>query len=253
MVPAEEQLGGPAEEQRRVVFISARVHPGETPASWIMHGVLDFLTSPADPIAARLRALCVFKVVPMLNPDGVAMGNYRCALNGQDLNRCWERPDVERHAEIYHAKKLLAELPTPASLFLDLHAHSRLPDCFLYGCGALRRGERAALVCGRGPRESFNESWAFNEQWAAPAQGPGMEANGAWQCLQAARGGAGGSPTGVSQGVSGQGELRLRSDCEGGAVLQAGGQGGAPIANMFPRVLPPSTCVYPYTPRVPHA
>ena len=45
----------PAEEERRVVFISARVHPGETPASWIMHGVLDFLTSPADPIAARLR------------------------------------------------------------------------------------------------------------------------------------------------------------------------------------------------------
>ena len=35
-VPESEKLG---------VVISARVHPGETNASWIMKGMLDFLTS----------------------------------------------------------------------------------------------------------------------------------------------------------------------------------------------------------------
>jgi predicted deacylase len=122
-------------KNRRVVFISSRVHPGETPASWIMHGVLDFLTSPHEAVAARLRREIVFKVVPMFNPDGVALGNYRTSLAGQDLNRCWAHPDKIRHPEIYYAKQLLGKLPTPATLFLDLHAHSRLPDCFLYGCG----------------------------------------------------------------------------------------------------------------------
>ena len=39
---------------------------------------------------------------------------------GQDLNRCWARPDKMRHPEIYHAKKLLAELPNPAGGRLDL-------------------------------------------------------------------------------------------------------------------------------------
>ena len=29
------------------------------------------------------------KVVPMLNPDGVINGNYRCSLAGVDLNRVW--------------------------------------------------------------------------------------------------------------------------------------------------------------------
>jgi len=52
----------------------------------MMHGVLDFLTSD-DPEASALRDRYVFKVVPMLNPDGVINGNYRCGLVGADLNR----------------------------------------------------------------------------------------------------------------------------------------------------------------------
>ena len=51
-----------------------------------MHGVLDFLTS-SSPEADCLRNKYVFKVVPMLNPDGVINGNYRCSLVGADLNR----------------------------------------------------------------------------------------------------------------------------------------------------------------------
>ena len=33
------------EKQRRLVVLSARVHPGETNASWVMQGCLEFLTS----------------------------------------------------------------------------------------------------------------------------------------------------------------------------------------------------------------
>ena len=84
-------------EERRVVFISSRVHPGETPASWIMHGLLDFLTSPEEEVARQLRQQIVFNVVPMLNPDGVAAGNYRTSLSGHDLNRVWAAPDRHRH------------------------------------------------------------------------------------------------------------------------------------------------------------
>lgn len=62
---------------KRSVVISARVHPGEVPASWMMRGILDFLTGDT-PEARLLRSLFVFKIVPMLNPDGVAFGNNRC-------------------------------------------------------------------------------------------------------------------------------------------------------------------------------
>lgn len=39
-------------------------------------GVIDFLVSN-HPIAKILREHLVFKIVPMLNPDGVYLGNYR--------------------------------------------------------------------------------------------------------------------------------------------------------------------------------
>ena len=47
----EEEEG--AERKRvKVVFIMARVHPGETPSSFVVQGLIDFLVSSHD-IAAR--------------------------------------------------------------------------------------------------------------------------------------------------------------------------------------------------------
>lgn len=58
---------------RPYVFLMARVHPGESNASWVMKGTLEFLVS-SDPIADLLRKCFIFKVIPMLNPDGVING-----------------------------------------------------------------------------------------------------------------------------------------------------------------------------------
>ena len=65
----------------------ARQHPGETPGSFIMEGMLDFLTDNKNEEAKYLRSTCIFKIIPMMNPDGVIHGNYRCSLCGNDLNR----------------------------------------------------------------------------------------------------------------------------------------------------------------------
>ena len=58
---------------RRVIVFSSRVHPGETNASWIMHGLLDYLTSQTRE-AQLLRMNYVFKIIPMLNVEGVIHG-----------------------------------------------------------------------------------------------------------------------------------------------------------------------------------
>jgi hypothetical protein len=60
-----------------IIFISARVHPGETPGSHTMNGILDFLTNTTDSRAYILRKFFLFYLVPMLNPDGVYSGHYR--------------------------------------------------------------------------------------------------------------------------------------------------------------------------------
>lgn len=31
-----------------------------------------------------------------MNPDGVILGNSRCNLKGFDLNRMWNKPDIDK-------------------------------------------------------------------------------------------------------------------------------------------------------------
>jgi hypothetical protein len=92
---------------RKYICLSGRVHPGESPASYMMDGVISFLCGGSE-VAKRLRKIAVFKIVPMLNPDGVATGNNRCNLAGHDLNRTWTAPSVSLSPTIYHWKQLIS-------------------------------------------------------------------------------------------------------------------------------------------------
>jgi len=132
----KEPLGGrhQVEGTKRIVIISARVHPGETPASHVWLGLVAFLLS-ADPRARELRRRYVFWMVPMLNPDGVSKGHWRADTLGRNLNRCYEAPTIEEHPTIYAIDKLLAQASATGALamYLDLHAHCNTRGCFLYG------------------------------------------------------------------------------------------------------------------------
>jgi len=117
------------------LFVSARVHPGESPASFLMHGLLRFLLSD-DPAARAIREVAVLKVVPMLNPDGVFLGNYRCNSLGLDLNRMWSAP-TPWGAPTIEAVRRLAQAYTrrpgcDVRVFLDIHAHSTCMSGFVY-------------------------------------------------------------------------------------------------------------------------
>ncbi|XP_076456524.1 uncharacterized protein LOC143290869 isoform X2 [Babylonia areolata] len=122
------------ETKKKAVVVTARVHPGESQASWMMKGLLEFLTGP-DPEAQELRDKFVFKLVPMLNPDGVIVGNYRCSLAARDLNRNYRHPRRENFPTIYHLKAKVEALANnyEIMLYCDLHGHSRKHNVFMYG------------------------------------------------------------------------------------------------------------------------
>uniref|UniRef100_G1RXB5 Cytosolic carboxypeptidase 2 n=1 Tax=Nomascus leucogenys TaxID=61853 RepID=G1RXB5_NOMLE len=120
---------------KKAVVLSARVHPGESNGSWVMKGFLDFILSNA-PDAQLLRDIFVFKVLPMLNPDGVIVGNYRCSLAGRDLNRHYKTILKESFPCIWYTRNMIKRLleEREVLLYCDFHGHSRKNNIFLYGC-----------------------------------------------------------------------------------------------------------------------
>lgn len=131
---------------KKAVILLARVHPGETVSSHAMHNILNFLISSSTE-AHFLRNRYIFKIIPMINPDGVINGNYRCSLLGVDLNRRWKHPDMHMHPEIFYSKKLIESIHKKYKIALigDLHGHSIKKNIFLYGCNYINMPHRCKL------------------------------------------------------------------------------------------------------------
>lgn len=96
--------------------------------------------------ARELRKRCVFRIIPMVNPDGVIIGNYRTNMAGNDLNRKYHAPDDKLHPTVTAIKKLVSNLTYPDGnvggevsdedrvfAFIDMHGHSRKKNVFCYG------------------------------------------------------------------------------------------------------------------------
>jgi murein tripeptide amidase MpaA len=84
------------------------VHPGETPASFVLEGILNFLSQDTHQARVLLDSF-VFKIVPMLNPDGVARGYYRLDTLAENLNRFYINPCPKLQPTIYAVKKAIVQ------------------------------------------------------------------------------------------------------------------------------------------------
>jgi hypothetical protein len=121
--------------EKKIVLLIGRVHPGETPASYAMKGTLDLLTDTSSKIGEELRKLFVFKVIPMINPDGVARGHFRTDCHLQDLNRYYDDPTPQLQSPVFAIKELISFLYKDKRLcfFCDYHSHGLPRNCYFYG------------------------------------------------------------------------------------------------------------------------
>ncbi|XP_055371529.1 cytosolic carboxypeptidase 1 [Condylostylus longicornis] len=133
-------------KKKKAIVVSARVHPGETPSSWMMKGLMDFITGDTN-AAKRLRHKFIFKLIPMLNPDGVIVGNTRSSLTGKDLNRQYRTVIRETYPSIWYTKAMIKRLidDCGVAMYCDMHAHSRAHNIFIYGCENKRQPEKKLL------------------------------------------------------------------------------------------------------------
>ncbi|XP_025909318.1 cytosolic carboxypeptidase 3 isoform X2 [Nothoprocta perdicaria] len=137
---------GDKDTKRKAVILTARVHPGETNSSWIMKGFLDYILGNSGN-AQVLRDNFVFKVIPMLNPDGVIVGNHRCSLAGQDLNRKYKSNLKEFYPSIWYTRNMIKRVMEERDIILycDLHGHNRKKNVFVYGCERKQQAKAPTL------------------------------------------------------------------------------------------------------------
>ncbi len=104
------------------VFIIARQHPPEVSGAIGMMHFVDALTSDND-LATSFRKRYCAVVVPTVNPDGVALGNWRCNANGVDLNRDWMHfTQPETRALRNEMLKCRSAADQKLCLFMDFHS-----------------------------------------------------------------------------------------------------------------------------------
>ena len=109
---------------KKAVFLIARQHPGETVGSHVIKGCIEFLLGDSEE-AQKLREIYDFYIFPMMNPDGVLVGNSRTSFAGCDLNRRWSKPNEIIHPEIFHTKSLILKtsLRENIAFIIDSHGH----------------------------------------------------------------------------------------------------------------------------------
>ena len=123
--------------QKPIILVTARVHPGEPPGSFLCEGLLRAMFNPQNErIVEKLLAVVEIHVVPMLNPDGVIIGNSRINLGGVDMNRRWGASVLEPHVtpEVSTLKDYMSRYKNQILMFLDMHGHTKGEGIFFYAC-----------------------------------------------------------------------------------------------------------------------
>ena len=122
-------------EKRPLIYIIARQHPSESPGSFMVEGFINYLASK-DQSVALIRKLFRFRIIPMVNVDGVIVGNFRTNLSGDDLNRSFQKTNKAFHPVVFALKNMIEEdyaKGESVMAFYDLHGHSARRNVFIYG------------------------------------------------------------------------------------------------------------------------
>lgn len=131
---ADNRAAGP----RKTVWIHARTHAAETGPSYVLEGLIRTVLAN-DERGRALRERYVFKIMPMHNPDGVVLGNYRTNASSINLENQWlntqrtaaldaTAPLENRVLNEYGMVPALLNADAPVVLALNLHSSNSATD-----------------------------------------------------------------------------------------------------------------------------
>ena len=124
-------IGDPGSKPKKIFWVTARQHPGETMAEWWAEGFLERLVDEHDPVSRKLLDQVRFYVIPNINPDGSRRGHLRTNAIGKNLNREWDKSTMENSPEVFLTLRAMEKYGM--DFHLDVHGDEALPYNFLIG------------------------------------------------------------------------------------------------------------------------
>ena len=118
-------------EGKKIIWMVARQHPGETMAEWWMEGMVNRLVDHSDPVVNSILGKAVIYLVPNMNPDGSRRGHLRTNAVGSNLNREWHNPTPDKSPEVLCVLEKIKQ--TGLDFGLDVHGDEALPYNFIAG------------------------------------------------------------------------------------------------------------------------
>lgn len=122
---------------KKRVWIHAGIHPAETTSYFTVEGLVEWLLS-GDPWAAVLLDHALIELMPMVNPDGVFLGNYRTNANSSNLEEEWSAPYNSTQPEVIALRTAIEGYmgtvaspgTNPIRVLLNLHSSHNVPFPF---------------------------------------------------------------------------------------------------------------------------
>lgn len=124
---------------QKIIMLVARLNPNESVTNYVLQGFMqrlfDFEAGHRNE-AGYLRQNYMFVIIPMLNPDGVSVGNSISSFSGQSLSKTFSQPDRFIHPESYYTRKLIQTLAQSNEIvfFSDFRSSDKHADSWLRGC-----------------------------------------------------------------------------------------------------------------------
>lgn len=110
------------DQGKKGVWVQSRVHPSESPSSFVLEGLLERLLNADE---RELLKTTVFYIMPMANPDGVLKGLSRTDVRGIDHEGNYDSDSLHTAVEVAAIKRYLTSLfeeKRGVELFLNIHA-----------------------------------------------------------------------------------------------------------------------------------
>ncbi len=158
------------------IWIHAGVHPAETTGHLMVEGLFDWLRS-GELEAELLLDHALVEVVPMANPDGVHLGNYRTNANSSNLEAQWSAPYNSPQPEVVALRAAIegymgtaaSPASNPIRVLLNLHSTHNIAFPFHFRHVANANWTPGCSSCGVIPQVHQLESeWITNFEARSP-------------------------------------------------------------------------------------